>query len=144
MKMTTTTKYGKYILTPSEKVEAGPALAGVITVPMQGLNDWGGIKHRMYWSIVTAAVVMVDKPHSHKFDEIVGFYSCDPAHELDFTAEIELSLGREGEKQVIDSPSVVCIPKGLEHGPLNFKKISRPVLFWRIYISPEYERIPVV
>jgi hypothetical protein len=114
----------------------------VTPVNLEGLKDWGGIQHRMKWVFVSGPTLMVDKPHSHDFDEILGFYSCDPAHELDFNAEIELSLGREGEKQVITSPTVVCIPKGLVHCPLNFKTVGKPVLFYRIYMSPEYVRKP--
>jgi hypothetical protein len=52
-------------------------------------------------------------------------------------------MGEEGEKNIINSATIVCIPKGLVHGPLNFKKIGRPILFCDIYLSPEYISKPV-
>jgi hypothetical protein len=134
------TKYGQYIMRPAQGLARQFENPAVTPVKLAGLADWGGIKHRLKWVFVTQPVLMVDTPHSHDFDEILGFYSCDPANELDFGAEIELSLGREGEKQVLTTPGLVCIPQGLVHCPLNFKKITKPILFYRIYLAPEYVR----
>jgi hypothetical protein len=135
------TKYGKYILRPAQKV-IKPAKGKSASTPvvLEELENWGGIKHRMKWLFITKPVLMLDQPHFHNFDEILGFYSCDPANALDFGAEIELSLGREGEKQIIKAPTVICLPKGLIHCPLNFKTITKPILFYRIYLSPKYVR----
>ncbi len=138
-----TTKYGKYILRPAKETDTRSETSAVTPVTLEGLKDWGGIQHRMKWSFILEPVLLVEAPHSHNFDEILGFYGCDPAHERDFGAEIELSLGREGEKQVINTPTIVCIPKGLIHCPINFKTVTKPILFCRIYTAPEYVRIPV-
>jgi hypothetical protein len=137
------TKYGKYILkqTPGKNLNVKtPATTSVV---LEGLKDWAGIKHRMKWTFVSKPALLVDKPHSHDFDEMLCFLSSTPANELDFGAEVELSLGVEGEKQIIKSPSIVCVPKGLVHCPVNFKTITKPILFVRIHISPEYVRKPV-
>ena len=64
----------------------------------------------------------------------------DPTDSFNFGAEIELTLGKEAEKHVIDHTSIVCIPKGLVHGPINFKKVTRPVLFCDIYMAPEHPK----
>jgi hypothetical protein len=137
------TKYGKYILRKNKEQESRPETSAVTPVVLEGLKDWGGIKHRMNWSFISQPALMVDKPHSHDFDEFLCFFSCDPTNSLDFGAEVELSLGHEGEKQSINTPTIVCIPRGLIHCPLNFKKISKPILFCHIYIAPEYVRKPV-
>jgi hypothetical protein len=94
------------------------------SVVLEGLKDWGGIKHRVKWSFVSQPVLVVDEPHSHDFDEILCFLSSNPANKLDFGAEVELSLGRESEKQIIKSPSIVGIPKGFAHCPVNFKTVA--------------------
>jgi hypothetical protein len=137
------TKYGKYIMRPVKGPATQSGASAAMPVNLEGLKDWGGIQHRMKWSFISEPVLLVEAPHSHDFDEILGFYGCDPAHERDFGAEIELSLGSEGEKQVITTPSLVCIPKGLVHCPINFKSIGKPILFVRIYTAPEYVRKPV-
>jgi hypothetical protein len=137
------TKYGKYILRGTREAKPKRKNPAVMPVTLKGRKDWGGIKHRMRWALILQPTLLADKLHSHDFDEFLCFFSSDPAHELDFGAEIELSLGREGEKQIIKSPSVVCIPKGLIHGPLSVKNITKPILFCHIYLAPEYVRTVV-
>ncbi len=131
-------KYGKYILKGTASKTSGPAIATV----MEGLKDWGGIHHRMTWQHITAPTVMAEKPHSHDFDEFLCFLSCDPSNAYNFGAEIELSMGKEEEKQTIDAATIVCIPKGLVHGSINFKKVGRPILFCNVYLASEYVKKP--
>jgi hypothetical protein len=122
-------KYAKYILKGTGK--NSPAI-------VEGLKGWEGIKPRMKWEYITQPVLKNEKAHSHDFDEFMCFLGCDPSNAFNFGAEIELSMGVEGEKNIINSATIVCIPKGLVHGPLDFKKIGRPILFCDIYLSPEY------
>jgi len=136
-----TTRYGKYILTERGGTKTLPG-TGIKPVVLEGLEDWGGIRHRMQWKFVTAPGVVMDTPHRHDFDEFLIFLSCNPADELDFDAEITLGLGPEGEVQTITAPTVVCLPEGLAHGPLTFKRVGKPVLFSHIYLSPAYRRLP--
>jgi hypothetical protein len=135
------TKYGKYILRKTQE-DAHPKTPGVTPVTLEGLKDWGGIKHRLKWNFISQPVLWEDQPHSHDFDEFLCFFSPDPTNALDFGAEVELSLGREGEKQIIKNPTVVCIPQGLVHGPINFTKISKTILFCHIYTAPEHVKKP--
>jgi hypothetical protein len=134
------TKYGKYILTKTRVKNSNLETSAMTPVALEGLEDWGGIKHRMKWIFISKPILMVDEPHSHDFDEFLCFLGCNPANELDFEAEVELSLGKEREKQIINTPTIVCIPKGLIHCPINFKTIGKPVLFCHIYIAPVYVR----
>ena len=136
------TKYGEYILTERGGSTIIPG-TGVKPVVLEGLEDWGGIQHRMKWKFVSKPGVIMETRHSHEFDEFLVFLSSNPADELDFTAKIELLLGEEGEPQVIVTPTIVCIPQGLIHGPLTFKSVGKPVLFSHIYMAPDYRRIPV-
>ncbi len=137
-----TTKYGKYILTEQGGTKTLPG-TGIKPVVLEGIKDWGGIRHRMHWKFVTAPGVVMDTPHRHDFDEFLIFLSCTPDDELNFDAVIELGLGPDGDKQVITVPTIVCLPEGLAHGPLDFKGVGKPVLFSHIYLSPEYRRLPV-
>lgn len=136
-------KYGKYILRETRETKPLPEMPAVTPAVLEGLKDWGGIKHRINWKYISQPVLMVKEPHSHDFDEFLCFLGCDPLNALDFGAEVELSLGKEGEKHIIDAATVVCIPKELIHCPLNFTKISKPILFCNIYLAPEYVRKPV-
>jgi len=119
-------KYGKYIL---RQTKPSPKGAPAIPLALEGTKDWAGIQHRMTWNHILKPVVMDKEPHSHTFDEFLCFLGNDPKDSFDFGAEIELSLGKEGEKHIIHHTSIVCLPKGLIHGPINFKKITKPILF---------------
>ncbi len=136
-------KYGNYILRGTKEKKTGKEKTGVTTVNLEGLKDWAGIQPRMHWKYISQPVFMDEEPHSHDFDEFLCFLGIDPSNALNFGAEIELSLGKEKEKHTIDAASIICIPKGLVHGPLNFKKIGKPIIFCNIYNSPEYVKKPV-
>ncbi len=135
-------KYGKYILRDSGARKPQLQLPGVTTTTIESIQDWHGIHHRINWKYISQPVPLEKEPHSHDFDEFLCFMGSDPLKALDFGAEIELSLGREGEKHVIDFSTVTCIPKGLVHGPLNVRKVGRPILFCHIYLAPEYVAKP--
>ena len=136
-------KYGKYILRATGVEKPGSDVSAVLSPVLEGIEDWAGIQHRINWKYISQPVVVVEEPHTHDYDEFLVFLASDASNAQDFGAEVELSLGEEGEKYIINTTSVVCIPKGLIHCPLNFRKISKPILFCNVYVAPEYVRKPV-
>ncbi len=127
-------KYGKYIL---RGAESGPEKAAVTPAVLEGLKDWAGIQHRLSWKYVSQPATMVEEPHSHDFDEFLIFIGSNPAEALDLGGEIELSIGEEREKHIIDTASVICVPKGLVHCPLNISRVNKPFLFCNIQLGHE-------
>jgi hypothetical protein len=71
-----------------------------------------------------------DEPHTHDFHETLCFIGGDPQDINDLGAEIEFTLG--GEKHLITSATVVSIPPDLEHCPIVFKKVTKPLIFLEI------------
>jgi len=71
-----------------------------------------------------------DEPHTHDFHETLCFIGGDPQDINDLGAEIEFTLG--GEKHLITSATVVSIPPALEHCPIVFKKVTKPLIFLEI------------
>jgi hypothetical protein len=90
---------------------------------------------------VTSPRLMIDKPHQHSFSQYLCFFSSNPDNVKEFDAEVEISLGEEGEKHIITSPTVAYIAAGLHHGPLNFVRIGKPVLFVDIALTGKYSRL---
>ena len=88
------TKYGKYIVRGIGSKESMP---GVMPSAFGEPEDWAGIKHRMKWDYVSMPVRM-EEAHSHDFDEFLVFLGGNPRDPGDFDADIEISLGEEGEK----------------------------------------------
>ena len=126
-------KYGKYILRGARGAESGPERAAVL----EGLEDWAGIQHRLNWRYVSQPTTMVEEPHSHNYDEFLIFIGANPADATVLGAEIELSIGDEREKHVIDTASVICVPKGLVHCLLNISRANKPFLFCNIQLGHE-------
>jgi hypothetical protein len=65
------------------------------------------------------------KPHVHDFDEVLAIFGSNPEESHDLGAELEFWLG--DEKHVITKSCIIFIPKGLQHGPIGFTRIDRPV-----------------
>jgi hypothetical protein len=53
-----------------------------------------------------------------------------------------MSLGEEGEKHIITEPTVLHLPKGTIHCPLNFKVVNKPVIFMNVALTPQYGNGP--
>lgn len=62
--------------------------------------------------------------HTHDFDEIVIHIGNDPYNPEELGAEIEFVVG--DDKLTINKTSALFIPKGVEHGPLTWKRADRP------------------
>jgi hypothetical protein len=133
-------KYAQYI----RKNPLGPKLHDEQTADILSLRgaDWDGLPLVIRWEVVDNPFLLITAPHSHEFHQFLGFIGGDVMNPLDFTAEVELCLGEEQEKQVITYTCLVHIPPGLVHGPMNFSRIDKPIRFYDIALTPEYRRIP--
>jgi hypothetical protein len=87
---------------------------------------------------ILAPYVLADPPHKHNCDEILFFVSADPHNWRDLGGEVEIALGEEWEKHTINTPAVICIPKGLQHCPVYVKKVVRPFYFGHLLLAAGY------
>ncbi len=78
------------------------------------------------------------KTHSRNNAEILCFIGGNPTDIQDFGAEVEISLGPEQEKHLITQTSCVSIPANLAHCPLDIKKVTKPIVFLEISLTPSY------
>jgi hypothetical protein len=125
---------------PDKKISAGkgPVIQAVLDSP----QGWSGIMHRIDWKYITGPTVLIEEPHSHDFEEFLIIQGNNPANPRDFDAEIELTLGEEGEKHIITGTTLICLPKGLVHGPVKFTRVGKPVVLVVYCMAPEYRRNP--
>jgi hypothetical protein len=132
-------KYGKYITT--ECVKPDPKAKGAYVTSTRHLEKFGGGHLSIDSIYVTRPHLMISQPHKHEFAQYLSFFSSNANDATDFDAEIELSLGEEPEKHIINKPTAVYIPAGLHHGPINFARVSKPVLFLDIAVTGKYSRV---
>ncbi len=76
---------------------------------------------------------------THPYNECLVFAGLEPKDPNYLGAEIEISLGKDYEKHVINVPSIVCVPKGLAHGPIITRKVERPFAHYSIGLARDYE-----
>lgn len=105
-------------------------------------NHVGEKKFSMLYNVVNEPFLMVRDPHTHEFDQFLHFFNADAMNIAEFPAEVEFSLGDDLEnleKHVINKPTVIHVPAGMLHGPLEFKRVDAPVVFMNVALAPEYE-----
>jgi mannose-6-phosphate isomerase-like protein (cupin superfamily) len=83
-----------------------------------------------------AATTIDDKPHTHKNDEIIGFFSNDAARPHDLGGEIEIWL--EDEKQIITKSCMIFVPAGMKHCPLILRRVDRPIFHFTVVLAGQY------
>ena len=64
-------------------------------------------------------------PHTHDFDEVIGFFGTDKENLNDLGAKIELWI--DNEKNIITETFLAFIPAGVVHCPLKILSIEKPV-----------------
>lgn len=132
-------KYGKYFTT--ECVKADPQNPGTSMTSTRNLASFGGGELSIDFIYLSKPRLVLTQPHKHEFAQYLSFFSTNPTDARDFDAEIEVTLGEDLEKHIVTCPTTVYIPAGLHHGPLNFKRVGKPVLFLDIALTREYSRV---
>ncbi len=74
----------------------------------------------------------------HPYDECLVFEGTDLTNMLHLGAEISVEIGEEREEHVFTDPTVVLIPKGTPHGPVNVRKLDRTIVHYTIGLAPDY------
>ncbi|MEE8418695.1 MAG: hypothetical protein V3S02_01125 [Dehalococcoidales bacterium] len=133
------TKYGKYIAREPYKVGRNPEVVEPM-MNLDGIKHAGGENLTLSRSWITEPFTMIKAPHTHDFHQFLVYSGGNPLDVKEFGAEIEISLGEEGEKHIINTPAIIHIPPGLSHGPMSFVKIDKPIEFLDIVLAPEYIR----
>ena len=116
----------------------GKGKAEYITWPkgadLEGLNlsfVWGYHREVGAWNIGG------NYGHVHPYGECLVFTGLDYDHPNTLGADIEIALGEEGEKHVIDSPAIIVVPKGVAHLPIVARKVEKPYGFLAISLEGE-------
>jgi len=136
----TATKYGKYILRDATNV---PVPKNRLHTPSVTAKEglWPGITGmgcNFGINSITEPYLLPDPPHKHEFDEYLLFIGGNILNMKEFDAEIDIALGEEWEVNTIDSTSIIYIPKGLQHCPINVRRVGKPFLFGHIMLAGSY------
>jgi hypothetical protein len=128
-------KYGKYVI--KEPYVKRAQLESISVNSKQLMADCIMI-HQVFYK---PGFVVPGPAHAHDFEQVLGFLSTNPMNCRDFDAEVEVCLGEEQEKHIINVPTVISIAKTLSHGPITITKINKPFIFLEIMLTSSYSRL---
>ena len=136
------TKYGKYIITelmPKKGAPWDPKFGPDELIPMLWIDSRvieGAFFVDSNWTLPPFADESRGDSHSHDYDEVLGFFGSDPENPHDLCAEAEVHIG--GEVHTVTKSCLIFIPKGTEHGPIDFKRIDRPMFHFACGTGRQY------
>jgi len=117
--------------------------AGLYTEPrfwMEAKDMEGFNAHFSYGFVKkTGTLHPVEGALMHPYDECLVFESTDNSDILHLGAEISVELGEEREEHVFTEPSVVLVPKGTPHGPVNVRKLDNTIVHYSIGLAAAYQ-----
>ena len=132
----------KYIKTNTTR----PSRHATVTAPipfLKSTEDYGNLKFHMSWKCITQSYTDEHETHWHDFNQFLVFLGGDPNNMLELGGQVELTLGEDGknlEKHVFTQFTTVFIRAGLYHGPLIFKKVDKPFIFYNFALTEKYSK----
>ena len=109
-------------------------LLGIMDSIVPGCSLFAGCE--ILWGLPGGKPVDIEIPHTHEFDEVIGFVGTNRDHPRDLGGEIEFLIG--GERHTITKTCLIFVPKGVEHCPVTFKRIDTPIVMFEAANDPNY------
>jgi hypothetical protein len=122
--------FKKMVFQRDIKAKTGPGNADALAWHMG--KDLEGFNANFAFGFYSATGDWGAKSHKHVSDQFLAFVGLDDKRPNYLGAGIEISLGEEQEKHVIDVPSIVICSAGFTHGPIITKKVDRPFGFYSV------------
>jgi hypothetical protein len=132
----TKTKYGKYIMSKKLYFKFPRGYVGTSLLSHNGeLNP----NICFGYHCINDTEYKHPEPHTHDFDELLGFVGGNPLDITDFPAEVHFCLGEEKEEYIITEPTMISIPAGLVHCPLTVTRCDKPIVMLEISLTGNFD-----
>jgi hypothetical protein len=112
-------------------------LLGIMNSIVPGCSLFAGCE--ILWGLPGGKPVDIEIPHTHDFDEVIGFVGTNRNYPRQLGGEIEFLIG--GEKHTIIDTCLIFVPQGVSHCPVTFKRIDTPIVMFEAANDPEYLRL---
>jgi hypothetical protein len=135
------TKYDKLFCTRFKEKSNLPAVDGPQAY-FRGQSELPGAGINIGWQLFVRPMRLERTFHKHDVDEYLIFLGASlPDLIGSFDGEIELFLGEELEKHVINKATILYIPRGLQHCPLEIKVLRKPMMFSALMLAPYFNGV---
>ena len=106
----------------------------------RGASQIPGAEFNQSYQIFVKPFFLDRIQHRHVKDEFLVFLGATFPNVFDWDAKIEFTIGKDedAETYIIDRPTIIRIPAGTYHCPLNFKEINKPVMFMATLFTPMF------
>ncbi|MDR2664792.1 MAG: hypothetical protein LBC21_00755, partial [Oscillospiraceae bacterium] len=131
----------------------------VFKIPVENHNWYGFVsprgffrgttmmeKARLYMDFTAVYKPLpMEIPHTHhSADEYLVFTGADMNNFFEFDAEVDVWLGEDPERLEmfrITEPTIIRVPPKLYHCPVNFRRITKPIVFSAVYLDGDWSKI---
>ena len=111
-----------------------------ITAPRISFKDNPGTNLMLAMSYISRPFLFIKEAHKHEHEQYLCFLGGDFSNVGDFQGEVEILLGEEGEKYIVNKTTILYLPPWTVHCPLRFTRVDKPIIFMDIYPSLNYEQ----
>ncbi len=91
------------------------------------------------WQLTGNGPVDIEIPHSHDFDEIIGFVGTNRNYPRELGGEIGFHMG--DEVLTITKTSLIFIPRGTPHCPVTLRRIDTPIVMFESANNSAYKKL---
>jgi hypothetical protein len=145
-KGTTGNKYDHLFCTRMKEIPltnaSSPGTILIPTISFRGDSDLPGTGMNIGFRTYVKPFKMELQSHHHDVDEYLFFLGAQlPDLTANFDAEIEIFLGPEYERHIITKPTILYIPRGFEHNPMDIKRVGKPLLFMPLNLAPYFNGV---
>jgi hypothetical protein len=76
--------------------------------------------------------------HAHNYDEVIAWIGSNPKDKYNLNGEVELWI--DGKQNILTKSFLVFIPAGTKHGPINIRKIKKPMFHFTAGMGKKYTK----
>lgn len=137
-KGTTGNKYDHLICTRFKENATIPEVQGPQAY-FRGESELPGAGINMGWQVFTKPIKLEQQSHRHDVDEYLFFLGAElPDLVGSFDGEIEIFLGQEYERHILTKASIIYVPRGMEHNPMEIRRLGKPMMLTALLLAPYF------
>jgi hypothetical protein len=132
-------KYDHLFCTKMKEKVTIPEVKGPHQTYFRGESELPGAGINMGWQVFTKPIKLEQQSHRHDVDEYLFFMGAElPDLVSSFDGEIEIFLGNEYERHIITKATVIYVPRGMEHNPMEIRKLNKPMMLSALLLAPYF------
>jgi hypothetical protein len=132
-------KYDHLFCTKMKEKVTIPEVQGPHQTYFRGESALPGAGINMGWQVFTKPIKLEQQSHRHDVDEYLFFMGAElPDLVSSFDGEIEIFLGNEYERHIITKATVIYVPRGMEHNPMEIRKLNKPMMLSALLLAPYF------